>query len=91
MGEGGIVDRFFEGEEEEGEGEKLVGAADPIAAAARWATTSMTWFSPKAGSLCRPLWTAMAGWPGAFFDRRGRRGSDTEASRLHTCSAVTNG
>jgi len=33
MGEGGIVERFFEGEEEEGEGEKLVGAADPIAAA----------------------------------------------------------
>jgi len=33
MGEGGIVERFFDGEEEEGEGEKLVGAADPIAAA----------------------------------------------------------
>ena len=33
MGEGGMVERFFEGEEEEGEGEKLVGAADPIAAA----------------------------------------------------------
>ena len=33
MGEGGIVERFFEGEEAEDEGEKLVGAADPIAAA----------------------------------------------------------
>jgi len=33
MGEGGMVERFFEGEEEEGEGEKLIGAADPIAAA----------------------------------------------------------
>ncbi len=33
MGEGGIVERFFEGEEAEDEGEKLLGAADPIAAA----------------------------------------------------------
>lgn len=32
VAEGGIVERFFEGDEEESEGEKL-GAADPIAAA----------------------------------------------------------